>query len=159
MQGARADRRTHALFGFLHYFDPHDPYAPPEGLRTRFHPGRARPRPEETSQFLDLNRSRRIDPATVDGRRYKLVKHRDQPAVLQDLSADPGGHGEVSLAHPDVRERLLARAAAMGLAAQVERPREPVTRSMRERLRAIGYLDEVDPIHEEATPSPDRVAP
>ncbi len=38
--------------GFVHYFDPHQPYAPPEPWRTRWHAGLARPRPEGTSDYL-----------------------------------------------------------------------------------------------------------
>ncbi len=38
--------------GFVHYFDPHQPYAPPEPWRTRWHAGLSRPEPEETSDYL-----------------------------------------------------------------------------------------------------------
>jgi len=39
-------------FGFVHYFDPHQPYAPPEPWRTRWHAGLPHPRPEATSDYL-----------------------------------------------------------------------------------------------------------
>lgn len=39
-------------FGFVHYFDPHQPYAPPEPWRTRWHPGIAMLDPEDTSDYL-----------------------------------------------------------------------------------------------------------
>jgi arylsulfatase A-like enzyme len=39
-------------FAFVHYFDPHQPYAPPEPWRSQWHPGLERPRPEGTSDYL-----------------------------------------------------------------------------------------------------------
>jgi arylsulfatase A-like enzyme len=37
---AHLERETpQPFFGFVHYFDPHAPYAPPEPYRTRWHPG------------------------------------------------------------------------------------------------------------------------
>jgi arylsulfatase A-like enzyme len=39
-------------FGFVHYFDPHQPYAPPEPFRSQWHEGLARPQPEGTSDYL-----------------------------------------------------------------------------------------------------------
>lgn len=47
------------VFGFLHYFDPHEPYAPPEPWRSRFHSGRppSAPAPEETSPYLQAHNS------------------------------------------------------------------------------------------------------
>jgi len=39
-------------FAFVHYFDPHQPYAPPEPWRSRWHPGLPSPAPEATSDYL-----------------------------------------------------------------------------------------------------------
>jgi arylsulfatase A-like enzyme len=47
---ARDDPRP--VFGFVHYLGPHQPYAPPPPHRTRWHPGLAHPRPEDTGAFL-----------------------------------------------------------------------------------------------------------
>jgi arylsulfatase A-like enzyme len=44
------------FFGFLHYFDPHAPYAPPEPFRSRWH-AEADPFPPETTQrFIQAHR-------------------------------------------------------------------------------------------------------
>lgn len=55
------------FFGFLHYFDAHEPYAPPEPWLRRWHPGLASPRPEDTSEFLQKNRRpiRKLSPETL----------------------------------------------------------------------------------------------
>jgi arylsulfatase A-like enzyme len=39
-------------FAFVHYFDPHQPYAPPEPFRSQWHPGLPAPKPEATSDYL-----------------------------------------------------------------------------------------------------------
>lgn len=52
---AGADR---PVFGFLHYYDAHAPYAPPEPHRTRFHAGGAAPAPEDTVAFIAQNARR-----------------------------------------------------------------------------------------------------
>lgn len=46
------ERTPEPWFAFLHYFDPHQPYAPPEPFRSRWHPGLAGLRPEGTSDYL-----------------------------------------------------------------------------------------------------------
>ena len=56
------------IFGFLHYFDAHEPYAPPEPWLSRWHPGLDSPRPEETSEFLQEHRApeRQLSPEMLD---------------------------------------------------------------------------------------------
>lgn len=39
-------------FGFVHYFDPHAPYAPPEPYRTMWHPGHEDVAHEATTRYL-----------------------------------------------------------------------------------------------------------
>ncbi|MEM1180190.1 MAG: sulfatase [Acidobacteriota bacterium] len=76
-RSARVNRRALAemgrddgapFFGFLHYVDAHEPYAPPEPFRFRWHAGLEAPRPEETSEFLQAHRwpAREVSPEVLD---------------------------------------------------------------------------------------------
>jgi arylsulfatase A-like enzyme len=60
-----AVRDARPFFGFLHYLGPHQPYMPPEPHRSRWHPGRASPRPEESGRFLGEHRDRPVDADTL----------------------------------------------------------------------------------------------
>ncbi len=46
------DEAREPWFGLVHYFDPHQPYAPPEPFRSQWHPGLPMPKPEGTSDYL-----------------------------------------------------------------------------------------------------------
>jgi arylsulfatase len=55
------DEGQEPWFAFVHYFGPHQPYAPPEPYRSRWHPGLSIPKPEGTSEYLYLhNRPDRV---------------------------------------------------------------------------------------------------
>jgi arylsulfatase A-like enzyme len=62
----RDDARPY--FAFLHFFDPHEPYAPPERLEKKWHPGVEGLSPADTSEFLQTNRLRAnvVPPDTLD---------------------------------------------------------------------------------------------
>ncbi len=66
--GAQETRNRPPIFAFLHYFDAHEPYAPPEPWLSRWHPGLDRPLPEETSEFLQQHRApeHRLSPEMLD---------------------------------------------------------------------------------------------
>jgi hypothetical protein len=80
--------------------------------------------------------------ATVEGTRYKLVEHPDGSHRLYDLTADMGGHVDVSSAHPEVLAALRERAHNLGVDDRGPREPKPVPDEIRERLREIGYVDE-----------------
>lgn len=42
------------FFGFIHYFDPHAPYAPPAPYATRYHPGIPQVKPRQTPRYLKV---------------------------------------------------------------------------------------------------------
>ena len=93
--------------------------------------------------------------ATIGDRRYKLVERREGLALLYDLTADAGGHVDVSAARPEILLALRERAADLGVGEATMRQPSPVPDEIRARLREIGYVDEAAT----ASPSPGRGAP
>lgn len=82
--------------------------------------------------------------ATLDGRRFKLVKQEKRPLVLFDLDTDPGGHVNVAGANPGAVRTLRALGRRLGMTVNGKgRKGSATTRSLsdeqREQLRAIGY--------------------
>ena len=87
--------------------------------------------------------------ASVRDRRYKLIRTR--PAVsdqLFDLDVDPGERNDIAASHPQIVARLSAGLdARRKLHGQVTKTpvtveASPLPGDVRERLRALGYLDQ-----------------
>jgi arylsulfatase A-like enzyme len=119
------------FFGFLHYFDPHQDYAPPFPLRTRWHAGLEEPAPEETGDFLLAHRrpNQMIDPdvlaylealydaeiAYVDREIARLMSGLESLEIDEDvlviLTSDHGeefkDHGGLSHASGHLHEELV----------------------------------------------------
>ena len=85
--------------------------------------------------------------AVRDDRHKLIVSTVDGSLALFDLARDPGETTDVSMAHPDVVERLASKLPASG---QVQSGREhrirsrPDTETL-EQLRALGYLQDAEP--------------
>ncbi len=79
------------FFGFLHYFGPHEPYAPPEPFRSRWHPGLDFPRPEATSEYLQAH-SRPEHQVPAEILEY-LVALYDGEILFLDQQLDRLFHG------------------------------------------------------------------
>jgi arylsulfatase A-like enzyme len=116
------------FFGFVHYFDPHEPYAPPEPWTRRWHPGLATPAPAATSEFLQANRhpAKRLRDETLD--------------YLRGLYDGGIGYQDAALGE------LLARLAEAGLA---ERLLVLVTSDHGEEFKEHGGLSHARTLHEE----------
>jgi arylsulfatase A-like enzyme len=54
------------FLGFLHYFGPHAPYAPPEEYRSLYHEGLASPRPENTAVVTFFRRKGGVEPEVLE---------------------------------------------------------------------------------------------
>jgi arylsulfatase A-like enzyme len=78
--------------------------------------------------------------------RWKLsVRREDGAALLFDLEDDPGETRNLASVRPDVVETLRSRILALSehLAADAG-PRRALSDDERERLRILGYLEEVE---------------
>jgi arylsulfatase A-like enzyme len=103
------------FFGFVHYFDPHAPYAAPEPYRTQWHPGLSFPEPERTSRFVKKFKRKRsvVTPAIADylaglydgelsyldtfvGKLLQAVPQTDGRSTVVLLTSD---HGEAFFEH------------------------------------------------------------
>jgi arylsulfatase A-like enzyme len=77
---------------------------------------------------------------------WSLVMDAARGVLLFNLRDDPGEQRDLSGAHPDVRERLLARLVELQ-AENLQNPYRPrpevrtMDAEMRERLEALGYLE------------------
>jgi arylsulfatase A-like enzyme len=100
-------------FGFVHYFDPHQPYAPPEPWRTRWHRGLPRPTPEATSDYLYFfDRPERPVPADVleylralyDGEIGFLDSQLER--LFASLAPQPGRRGSLVVVTSDHGEEF-----------------------------------------------------
>lgn len=88
------------FFAFLHYFDAHTPYAPPPRYRTRWHPGRPDPAPEQTTEWLRAHRhpKHRID---ADSLAYLVALYDASLRYLDDAVSELlSGIGETSNGRP-----------------------------------------------------------
>ena len=69
-------------FGFLHYFDPHNPYSPPDAYRTLWHEGLSQPEPEQTTKYIFFHRDAEhtVPPDVLDWMRALYdgeIRHLD----------------------------------------------------------------------------------
>ena len=100
-------------FAFLHYFDPHQPYAPPEPWRSRWHAGLPMPRPEATSDYLYFHDGpdRPVPPDVLD---YLLALYDGEIRFLdvqlarlfEGLSPEPGTPGTLVVVTSDHGEEF-----------------------------------------------------
>jgi arylsulfatase A-like enzyme len=105
-------------------------------------PGAAAPELAPDELFLT-----ELDYLTYLRGRFKSILRRDGTSFhLFDLAADPRELHDVSSAHPEVEAQHRSRMEALGRKLAATRPTAAgLKEADRERLRALGYLNETEP--------------
>jgi arylsulfatase A-like enzyme len=82
---------------------------------------------------------------------YKYIHHHRVPSEseLYRLDTDPGESLNLARREPEVAERMRAELAQRDWQPAIDAPSTPMTREEIERLRALGYLGEPEPVDSE----------